>query len=121
MDHIGNYIAPFSEANAYPTMKTVPNPYRFAVEGTESVVFSGQNTQDVMRNTDLDDETEVGPLDALESVLEWSHWAPTCPDTLGYFPYRDADPFVIEAMPHLVVSGNHEKFGQRLERNSACV
>ena len=35
---------PFTEANAYPTMKTVPNPYRFSVEGTASVVFSGQNT-----------------------------------------------------------------------------
>ena len=103
------FIFPYTGANVYPTLKTVTNPYKFGVAGTEVVAFSGQNTDDVLRNSDLDN-----PLDALESLMEWSHWAPTCPDTLGCFPYRDQDPFIVDKdVPHLLVSGNHDAFEER--------
>ena len=53
-------------------------------------------------------------MDALESTLRWSHLAPTCPDTLGCFPYRNEDPFVVEERtPHVAFAANQDSFGQR--------
>ena len=49
----------------------------------------------------------------LEKLVRWSHLAPTCPDTLGCFPYQDKDPFVLEHTPHVLFAGNQEKFGCR--------
>ena len=51
-------------------------------------------------------------LDAMECTMRWSHIAPTCPDTLGCFPYTDSDPFIIKSRPHVNFVGN-QKFGQR--------
>lgn len=62
-----------------------------------------------MKNSSLTD-----PLDALESIIRWSHLAPTCPDTLGFFPYKDKDPFVLETLPRVLYAGNQDKFGQRV-------
>lgn len=70
---------------------------------------SGQNVEDVKRNTDLQD-----PLETMEHILNWGHLAPTCPDTLGCYPYQDRDPFVIERKPHVFFAANQEKFGAKV-------
>lgn len=70
--------------------------------------FAGQNVDDVLRNTDME-----SPLDAMESLLRWSHIAPTCPDTLGCFPFRETDPFILEKRPHVMFVGNQKAFEQR--------
>ena len=55
----------------------------------------------------------TNPLDALEALIKWSHIAPTCPDTLGSFPFEGKDPFVIDRLPSVIFAGNQDKFGHR--------
>ena len=69
---------------------------------------SGQNVEDIMKNSSITD-----PLEALELILKWSHVAPTCPDTLGCFPYLENDPFVISDLPHVLFAGNQKSFKQK--------
>ncbi len=80
-----------AESSVFPTLRTVTNPYSFSLDGLTFSGTSGQNTDDVLRNSGSGGEGEGGrgPLDALSSMLDWSHLAPTCPDTLGCYPYRD--------------------------------
>ena len=53
------------------------------------------------------------PLDALEAMVKWSHITPTCPDTLGSFPFEEKDPFVVDRLPRVIFAGNQERFTQR--------
>ena len=53
------------------------------------------------------------PLDGLEAVVKWSHIAPTCPDTLGSFPFEEKDPFVVDRLPRVIFAGNQDRFTQR--------
>jgi len=98
----------FLEAKAYNSLKTVPNPYMLEIDGHLILGTSGQNINDVLRNCSMTD-----PLDALEAVVKWSHIAPTCPDTLGSFPFEENDPFVIDRLPRILFAGNQEEFTQR--------
>ena len=36
----------------------------------------------------------------------WGHLAPTCPDTIGCFPYYEQDPFVLDTLPDVFIVGN---------------
>lgn len=54
------------------------------------------------------------PVDAMEQSLVWSHVAPTCPDTLGCYPYFNKDPFVIQECPHVMFAGNQPAFQTKL-------
>ena len=92
------------------SFKTVCNPYAFddPNNGLTFLGSSGQNVDDVIRNSNIDD-----PLDTAEKLIRWKHVAPTCPDTLGCFPYRNEDPFVLNKRPHLLFVGNQKKFDQR--------
>ena len=42
-----------SVASVYPTMKSATNPYMFSVGGTNITGTSGQNIDDLLRNTRL--------------------------------------------------------------------
>ena len=64
-------------------MQTVTNPYMFEIGGRLILGTSGQNIDDILRNSSIE-----GPIEAMEAVLKWSHLAPTCPDTLGCFPFQ---------------------------------
>ena len=59
----------------------------------------------------------LGPeeqLDLMEATLRWQHMAPSAPDTLACYPYKDRDPFYLENCPHVYFAGNQPKFGARL-------
>jgi len=98
----------FPKAGKFKTLKTVSNPYMFEVNGVTIIGTSGQNIEDIMKNSNISD-----PLEALECLVHWSHLAPTCPDTLGCFPFEGKDPFVLETLPHVLFVGNQAKFAQK--------
>lgn len=50
----------------------------------------------------------------LESLLRWRHLVPTAPDTLAAYPFNNADPFLMEAAPHVLFAGNQPEFATRL-------
>ena len=104
------YLCTFAEASVYPTFQSVPNPYMF--ETTHGIVLgtSGQNVADVLINSDIED-----PLDVMEQMIRWSHIAPTCPDTLGCYPYPNgtADPFILDAPPKMFFAGNQKALSYR--------
>ena len=80
----------------------------FEACGVTILGTSGQNLEDIMKNSNISD-----PLEALECLARWSHLAPTCPDTLGCFPFDGKDPFVMETLPHVLFVGNQPKFAQK--------
>ena len=67
----------FPKAGKFKTLKMVPNPYMFEVCGVTFLGTSGQNIEDVMKNSNISD-----PIEALECLVRWSHLAPTCPGML---------------------------------------
>ena len=103
----------FSEASVYPTFQSVTNPYMFATAQGIVIGTSGQNVADVLSNTEMED-----PLDVMEQMIRWCHIAPTCPDTLGCFPYADGtDPFILDAPPKVFFAGNQEQLAHRKIQN----
>ena len=81
-------------------------------EANQGVVLgmAGQSVDDILNNSDLED-----PLDAMEQMIRWCHIAPTCPDTLGCFPYPDGttDPFILDSPPKVFFAGNQKEFSYR--------
>jgi len=75
--------------------------------GLMALGSSGQNVTDILRNSQMED-----PLEAMGALLTWTHMAPTCPDTLVCFPYREKDPFILDELPHVFFAGNQSHFGQ---------
>lgn len=100
----------FPQTNVYPTFQSVTNPYKYKTSHGIVLGTSGQNVEDVMSNSDLED-----PLDVLEQMLRWSHIAPTCPDTLGCFPFSEnaTDPFILDCLPKVFFVGNQKKYSFR--------
>ena len=80
----------------------VTNPCACRVGGIDILGISGQGVTEVLQYTDL-----PSPLDAMELCLRARHLAPTAPDTLACYPITsDCDPLIIDAAPHVFVSGN---------------
>ena len=100
----------FAEANVFPTFQSVTNPYMFETAHGVVLGTSGQNVDDILSNCNLED-----PLDVMEQMVRWCHIAPTCPDTLGCFPYPDGttDPFILESIPKMFFAGNQKEFSYR--------
>jgi hypothetical protein len=40
----------------------------------------------------------------------WGHLAPTCPDTIGCFPYFEQDPFILDTLPDVFIAGNQVRW-----------
>ena len=55
-------------------------------------------------------------LDLMEATVRWQHVAPSAPDTLACYPYKDRDPFFIERSPHVYFAGMQPAFGCRKVR-----
>ncbi len=43
---------------------------------------------------------------SLDLFHRWGHLAPTCPDTIGCFPYYEQDPFILDTLPDVFIAGN---------------
>lgn len=103
----------FPKCSASQHCRGVTNPYDFSVADRRIVGTSGQNVDDVIRFSQIE-----RPLDALRSLLGWSHVAPTCPDTLPCFPYYQRDPFVLTACPHVFFAGNTHTFATEIHERA---
>lgn len=103
----------FPRAARNENFQSVSNPYICSVDDALIMGTSGQNINDLLRNTALDK-----PLEALRSTLKWSHLAPTAPDTLACYPYLDSDPFIIKDCPHVYFAGNCDAFSTQLYEGS---
>ncbi|GAA6014788.1 hypothetical protein JCM8202_004765 [Rhodotorula sphaerocarpa] len=87
------------------------NPYWGEIGGASFFGTSGQTIDDIFKYLESDDRLGVAA-----QTLEWSHIAPTCPDTLWCFPFTDRDPFILNQSPHVYFVGNQPRFETRLVR-----
>jgi Archaeal DNA polymerase II, small subunit/DNA polymerase delta, subunit B len=110
-----------------------PNPYQASIGGKCFLGSDGYNITDLLRfiskkkNKKMQkegDDTEsqedeivleqATALEALELTLMFNHMAPTGPDSLPTFPFKDKDPFVMENTPHVYFAGNCDSFETKL-------
>merc|ERR1712096_305088 len=89
-------------------LHTVTNPYSLQLAGRNFMVVSGQTITDILRNSTLS-----SPLEAMSKCLEWAHLAPTCPDTLGCYPYTEQDPHILTSLPDVFIAGNQPSYQAR--------
>ncbi|TPX33388.1 DNA-directed DNA polymerase [Synchytrium microbalum] len=99
----------FKNASKCSTFSSVTNPHSFVTSGVSVLGSSGENLEDIYRFVDSEDRIRM-----VESFLTWGHIAPTCPDTLWCYPYKDEDPFVLEQRPHVFFIGNQPKYETKL-------
>ena len=76
---------------------------------------SGQNVDDVAKYSSHEDGLQL-----LGACLEWAHLAPTGPDTLTVYPFKNSDPFVLNQAPHVMFAGNQAKFQTSWFSNGEC-
>lgn len=130
-------------ASRSENLSRVPNPFACRINGRLFVGTSGQNVDDIamydcvkeadenkVLNGEEGKDQKVGKggaggddeyrangetvLDILELLVTNRHLAPTCPDTLGAYPFTESDPFVLEETPHVFFVGNQKEFATRL-------
>ncbi|CDH10807.1 probable DNA polymerase delta small subunit [Zygosaccharomyces bailii ISA1307] len=111
----------FQEANK-KILKMVTNPYKFNIEGLDILAVAGQNIDDICKyvipyQTNGHDykmeDTVNHRLDLMECTIRWQTLAPTAPDTLWTYPYKEDDPFILNEWPHVYIAGNQPNFGTR--------
>ncbi|KAF2363221.1 DNA polymerase alpha/epsilon subunit B [Trinorchestia longiramus] len=98
----------FSQASCQSSLQSVSNPYECSVGGRVVLGTSGQPVDNVRTCSEVDD-----PLDILQSLCTWGHWAPTAPDTLACFPFGSSDPFLLQQRPDVMFVANQEAFHSR--------
>ncbi|KAM0787009.1 hypothetical protein ACM66B_006277 [Microbotryomycetes sp. NB124-2] len=97
------------KAGSHERFERRTNPFWFDVGETTFLGTSGQPLDDVFKYLDSEDR-----LGMAERTLEWSHIAPTCPDTLWCYPFVDRDPFILQQLPHVYFVGNQPRFESSL-------
>ena len=97
------------EAGAPSRFVRATNPHEAKVHGVHLLGTSGQNVRDLWRCTEVDD-----PLALACATLAFGHVAPTAPDTLPCYPYKSADPFVLDACPHVLFVGGQSAYDTAL-------
>mmetsp|Transcript_45193 Transcript_45193/g.130913 ORF Transcript_45193/g.130913 Transcript_45193/m.130913 type:complete len:580 (-) Transcript_45193:104-1843(-) len=99
----------FKKVRTCRNFKSVTNPYECSLRGGFRILgHSGQPVEDLMRCTRI-----ASPIQALQVSLEAMHLAPTAPDSLPAQPCTSGDPFIVDAVPHVLFSGGHEKAEHR--------
>ena len=79
------------------TFQLVTNPYKCEINGSMLLGHSGQPVSDIARYSNIGQKNGTSinsDIDILEETLKWQHLAPTAPDTLPCFPFKQRDPFV---------------------------
>jgi DNA polymerase II small subunit/DNA polymerase delta subunit B len=95
----------------------VTNPYKCEIGGTVFLGHSGQPVSDIARysHIGLNNDEDGLDLTILESTLKWQHLAPTAPDTLPCFPFKQRDPLVISGkVPDVLFTGSAAKFSTKI-------
>ncbi len=98
----------------FTSLNLVTNPYEAEIGGRTFVGTSGQPLNDIERHSTNKAEGDAGALERLRDTLLWRHMAPTAPDSLGCYPVKDFDPFILEEAPDVYFSGNQPGFSTRL-------
>lgn len=115
-------LRPFFEEVNKDILKLVTNPYKFNFEGLNILAVAGQTIDDICKyvipyqGRDQDsqiEDTVDHRLDLIECTIKWQNLAPTAPDTLWTYPYKDNDPFILDEWPHVYIAGNQPYFGTR--------
>lgn len=133
----------FKYTNLSDACVMASNPHYCDIDNLSVLGTSGQNIDDILRYTNIKDSNEgeeeksdkmnidgeeeeeekegeeeevtnEEPIDMAERTLKWQHLAPTAPDTLITYPFKDRDPYVIESLPDVYFIGNQSKFANRL-------
>ncbi|KAF9573126.1 hypothetical protein EC968_008975 [Mortierella alpina] len=92
-------------ARHYSTFKSVTNPYWSCLDNITLLGTSGQTVDDIYKYVQSDNRLEMAT-----KTLAWRHMAPTAPDTLWCYPFKDRDPFIMTQSPHIYFVGNQDKF-----------
>ncbi|KAK9330750.1 DNA polymerase alpha/epsilon subunit B-domain-containing protein [Lipomyces starkeyi] len=87
------------------SFRSVSNPCWWDIEGLRILGTGGQPIDDIFKYIEGDDRLQM-----METCLRWQHCAPTAPDTLWSYPFRDCDPFILNETPHLFFAGNQPEF-----------
>ncbi|KAI9144762.1 DNA polymerase alpha/epsilon subunit B-domain-containing protein [Paraphysoderma sedebokerense] len=95
----------FSKSSQYSTFKSVTNPYQVTIDDSLFLGTSGQTISDVFKYVENQDRLQLA-----EKTLIWRHLAPTAPDTLWCYPFRDQDPFVVQSRPNVYFLGNQPEY-----------
>ncbi|KAF9408365.1 hypothetical protein BGZ94_002340 [Podila epigama] len=96
-------------ARQYSTFHSATNPYWTSIDSTLLLGTSGQTVDDVYKYVKSEDRLEMAV-----KTLTWRHMAPTAPDTLWCYPFKDRDPFIMTKTPHIYFVGNQDKFASDL-------
>lgn len=91
----------FPKSCMFSTFNCVTNPHHAIYdEHVEILATSGQNVDIISRFSDIKD-----PIEVMKSHLTWGSCAPNAPDNLYSSPYEDDDPFVINFIPEIYITG----------------
>ncbi|KJP89715.1 hypothetical protein AK88_00675 [Plasmodium fragile] len=93
----------FKTAKSYNSFQCVTNPYLFSVDNVNVCCMSGEPVNNIVSYS------KNSPLDALKMIAKSRILSPTCPDTLGCYPFIGKDPFCLQdddKYPHIFVNGN---------------
>ncbi|KAJ8981894.1 hypothetical protein NQ317_007286 [Molorchus minor] len=104
----------FPNSSVYKSLNLVTNPYFCSVDGIKIFGTSGQPVKNIIGYSEIAD-----PIEAMECCLNWSHVAPTAPDTLGCYPFYEEDPFIISECPHVFFTGNQPEFKTKIAEGDA--
>ncbi|KAF9173907.1 hypothetical protein BGX21_008206 [Mortierella sp. AD011] len=92
-------------ARDYSTFQSVTNPYWSCIDNVTILGTSGQTIDDIYKYVKSENRLEMA-----KKTLDWGHMAPTAPDTLWCYPFKDKDPFIMKQTPHIYFIGNQDKF-----------
>ncbi|KAF9355976.1 hypothetical protein BGX26_005869 [Mortierella sp. AD094] len=96
-------------ARDYSTFQSVTNPYWSCIDNVTILGTSGQTIDDIYKYVKSENRLEMA-----KKTLNWGHMAPTAPDTLWCYPFKDKDPFIMKQIPHIYFIGNQDKFATEL-------
>ncbi|SCV67344.1 BQ2448_5990 [Microbotryum intermedium] len=98
-------------ASGYEGFKSRTNPTWFQIGQANFLGTSGQPLDDIFKYLTSEDRLGVAV-----KTLEWSHIAPTCPDTLcaWCYPFSDRDPFILHSTPQIYFISNQPEFETQL-------
>ncbi|KAF9999862.1 hypothetical protein BGZ65_004843 [Modicella reniformis] len=103
------HSALFRSAREYSTFQTATNPYWTNLDHVTLLGTSGQTIDDIYKYVRSEDRLAIA-----KKTLKWGHMAPTAPDTLWCYPFKDKDPFIMKQHPHIYYIGNQDKFATEL-------